>query len=143
MDKSFFRNWIITTLGVVAAAHIVDGISYETPVGLVITALVLGVLTALLKPILVILALPLIIVTMGLFVLVINGVLLYFAGSLMKTFQVDGFGPAFWGALIISIVNVIASIVWPPKGTRVEVRTSSSHSRGKRDGDGGGPVIDV
>jgi len=100
----------------------------------------LGIFNALLRPLLVLLSLPLVIFTLGLFTLFINALLLYFVGSLVKSFVVADFWAAFWGALIISVVSLILNSLTGTGGSRIEVQ------RGKRRsgrGDGDGPVIDV
>ena len=75
-----------------------------------------------------------------LFILVINALLLWFVGSLVRGFHVAGFWPAFWGALVISIVSLVAGVLLG-NGPRMKVKTRAGGSR-KRDGDDG-PVIDV
>jgi len=63
--------------------------------------LVLGILNAVVRPVLVILALPLLFVTLGVFLLVINALVLYFVGFLLRPhFYVNDFWAAFWGALV-------------------------------------------
>ena len=85
-----------------------------------IASLVLGILNAFIRPILMLLALPLLIFTLGLFTLVINALLLYFVGVLLAPhFQVDSFGFAFLGALIISIVSIALNILTGTGNTRV------------------------
>src|SRR5262245_58560511 len=92
--KKFIQTWLITTLAVLIAVHVVPGIRIEennlwAPF---VTALVLGILNAFIRPVMMLLALPLLIFTLGLFTLVINGVLLYFVGWLLKpAFTVDTF----------------------------------------------------
>ena len=90
------------------------------------------------RPLLWLLSLPLVIVTLGLFTLVINALLLYFVGSLVKSFVVADFRAAFWGALVISLVSMVLNLI--TGDSRGEIRRSKSRS-GDRDGDG--PVIDV
>jgi putative membrane protein len=77
-------------------------------------AVILGLVNAIVRPLLKLLTCPLILLTLGLFVLVINGVTLLLASSIAVNwfdvgFYVDGFWPAFLGALIVSIVTVILS----------------------------------
>ncbi|MEM4724395.1 MAG: phage holin family protein, partial [Candidatus Hadarchaeum sp.] len=73
-----------------------------------------GLVNAFVRPILTLLSCPLIIVTMGLFILVINGAMLLIATRLADllgiSFYVQGFGSAFWGALVISIVSFLMSL---------------------------------
>src|SRR5690242_1373105 len=92
--KEFLQRWIITTVAVLVAASVVPGIRYDDWPNLLVATLVLGLLNAFLRPILTFLSLPLVLVTLGLFMLVINAVLLYFVGH-MKHFHVDSFGAAF------------------------------------------------
>lgn len=139
--KHFFQRWVITTFGVLIAANVVPGIHYETFVGLLLASLLLGVLNAVIRPIMIVLAFPLLLFTLGLFVLVINGLMLYFVGTLLKSFQVDTFLAAFLGALVISIVSLFANALLgtnQPKETPVRRQRRPGPPR-----DGGGPVIDI
>ena len=79
--------------------------------GALVAALILGVVNAILRPILVIISLPLEIVTLGLFTLVINALLFWLVGSWHLGLAVDGFWPAFWGALAMSVVSWILSML--------------------------------
>ena len=140
--KKFIQSWLINTLAVLVAVYIVPGVHYQKPLDLFVASLVLGILNALLRPILLLLALPLVVLTLGLFLLVINALLLYFVGFLLKPhFFTDGFWSAFWGALIISTVSMILNTM-TGTGTsrfRFERRGRPPNS----DKNGGGPVIDV
>jgi putative membrane protein len=138
--KSFLQRWLITTLAVLVAANIVRGIGYDNVVGLLIASLLLGALNAFVRPIMLTLALPILVVTLGLFILVINALLLYFVGWLVKSFHVASFGAAFWGALVISLVSLVANFL---TGTG-QVRIQGRERRPKSDkNDSDGPVIDV
>ena len=140
--KRFIQSWIITTLAVLVVAKIVPGFHYESLVDLAVASLLLGILNAFLRPILLLLALPLLIFSLGLFLLVLNGLLLYFVGYLLHPhFYVDGFWPAFWGALIISVVSIVLNTLTGVNTARVEVRRSRQPR--PPDDAGGGPVIDV
>jgi putative membrane protein len=114
----FLGTWVINTLAVAVAVAILRGhITYDNWQSLLIATLVLGLLNAFVRPILMFLALPLLIFTLGLFTLVINAVLLYFVGALMRPhFQVDSFGFAFLGALIISVVSILLNLVTGLRG---------------------------
>ena len=138
---SFFKRWLITTLAVGLAASIVSGITFR-PLGLVLAALLLGLLNAFVRPVMVVLSLPLLIFTMGLFMLVINALLLWCVGSILKDFHVDGFTSAFWGSLIISITSLILHSLTKTSSAHVEVRLGKGPGRRPPE-DGGGPVIDV
>ena len=140
--KEFLQRWIICTVAVLVAAHIVKGIRYDGWLDILIATLLLGLLNSFVRPLLLLLSLPLLIFTLGLFTLVINAGLLLFVGHLVKGFHVEGFGPAFWGALVISIVSVLLNSLTRTGNARVAVHRGRPSPRGKRDG-GNGPVIDV
>jgi putative membrane protein len=109
----FLGTWVINTLAVAVAVAILRGhITYESWQYLLIASLLLGLLNAFVRPILLLLMLPLLIFTLGLFTLVINAVLLYFVGALMRPhFQVDSFLYAFLGAVIIAVVSIGLNIL--------------------------------
>jgi len=138
--KTFLQRWLVNTVAVLVAAHLVRGISYESFTGLLIASLVLGVLNAFLRPLLLLLSLPLVFFTLGLFVLVINAFLLYFVGWLVKSFHVDSFGDAFWGALVVSLVSMLLNSLI---GTDTGKVSQHPPADTKRPNDDGGPVIDV
>jgi len=135
----FLGNWAINTLAVAVAAIILHKhIHYQRNTDLLLASLLLGILNAFVRPVLMFLALPLLIFTLGLFTLVINALLLYFVGKLMEPhFQVDSFGFAFLGALIISVVSVALNLM--TGNARVSVQRRAPN---KKDDDDK-PVIDV
>lgn len=114
MTKLLVR-WVITILALFAAALIVPGIrvSGTAWIAYALMAIVLGLVNAIVRPILKVLTCPLILLTLGLFTLVINGFTLWLSARIANAlgigFYVDGFWPAFWGAIIVSIVSVILS----------------------------------
>jgi putative membrane protein len=140
--KAFFQRWVVTTLAVLVATYLVKGITYDSVLALFVAALVLGILNALVRPVMLLLSLPLLIVSLGLFILVINGALLYLVGKLVAGFHVASFGAAFWGALVISVVSLVVNSLTGTGESRVEVRRRNRPSRRERD-HGDGPVIDV
>lgn len=147
-DKSnsgFIRNWIFTSVGVLAAAQIVPGIECDGWGTLLITALVLGIFNAFLKPILFILTLPLQLVTLGLFTLVINALLLMLTDSLVKAFHVADFWAAFFGGLVISVTSGFLGLLFGPGSNQAaaHVQTENSSHRKPSKDLGDGPVIDV
>ncbi len=136
--STFLRDSLILFLGVLAASYLLDGIQYESTPTLILVAIVLALLNMIIKPILVLFTLPFVIFTLGLGVLLINAVLLYFAGALVPGFEVLSFGTAFWGALIISLISIMVNIVFAPKGS-IKVTYSKGTKRKIR----GDDVIDV
>jgi putative membrane protein len=141
--KSFLQRWFVTTLGVLAAATIVDGIHADSALGLLAASLLLGILNAFLRPALMLLALPLLIVTLGLFTLIINAVLLCLVGWLVSPFHVADFWSAFKGGLVISIVSLFANLLIGKEEARVQIRRDPQQNPPKSPDTGSGPVIDV
>jgi putative membrane protein len=86
--------------------------------------------------------LPLVVLTLGLFIFVINALLLYGVGHLLKDFQVATFGDALWGSVIISVVTLLLNHLTGLNKSRLEFRRGKSPRRPPSD-DGGGPLIDV
>jgi putative membrane protein len=140
--KHFIRSWVINTLAVLIAVYIVPGIHYGKLLDLLVASLLLGVLNAFLRPILVLMALPLLVFSLGLFLLVINALLLYFVGFLLRGhFYVDSFWAAFWGALIIGFISLILNSLTRRGSSRILFHRGPPP--GPDRGGGGGPVIDV
>jgi putative membrane protein len=142
--KSFLKRWLITTVAVLVAANIVPGIHYDTNSGLVVATLLLGILNAFVRPVMVVLSLPLLIFTLGLFILVINALLFYWVGHLLRTFHVDSFGSAFWGSLIVSVISLVLNSLTRSGDSRIQFRRGKPPAppRPPPEGDGG-PIIDV
>ncbi|HLU20053.1 MAG TPA: phage holin family protein [Pusillimonas sp.] len=103
--------WILNAVALLIVAYILPGITVASFWSALIAALVLGLLNTLVKPVLVLLTLPVTIVTLGLFLLVINALVFWFAGSVLKGFQVNGFWWAMLGALVYSIISGLLSRV--------------------------------
>ena len=140
--KRFLLSWLINALAVLVAVKIVSGLNYQRPIDVFVAALLLGILNASLRRLLYMLTLPLVVLTLGLFTLVINALMLYFVGYLMKpSFSVDGFGAAFWGALVISILSTILNAITGIGGARVRVQHRQRPPDSRPPGNG--PVIDV
>ncbi len=97
--------WILNAVALLVVAYILPGITLASFGSALIAALVLGLLNAVVKPLLILLTLPLTIVTLGLFLLVLNALVFWFAGSILKGFQVDGFWWAVIGAIVYSLVS--------------------------------------
>ena len=104
---------LVNALALGASDFLLDGIRAGSPTSLVLTALVFGVLNALVRPVLKLLSCPLLVLTLGLFTLVLNAVMLLLTAKLGQLFgidfHVDGFGAAFLGALVVSVVSVVLS----------------------------------
>ncbi|MFI5236112.1 MAG: phage holin family protein [Gemmatimonadales bacterium] len=110
--RDLLLRWLVTTLALFAAVSFVPGLHFEGgTVRLLLVAVIFGIVNALLKPILSLLTCPLILLTFGFFVLVVNGILLEITAWLSTRwglgFSVDGFWPAFWGGLVVSLASAL------------------------------------
>ena len=123
--RHFVFRWIITTVAVMVAPAFVSGIRYDTVGALIGAALLLGILNAFVRPVLLILSAPLILVTLGFFILVINALMLFWVPSMVIGFHVDGFGSAFWGAILIGIISWLLSAFF--RGSDGHVRILTHH----------------
>lgn len=95
-------RWILNALLLMAVAYIVPGITVSGVYTALIVAVILGLVNAVIRPILIVLTLPINVLTLGLFVFVINGALFWFVASFVDGFSVEGFIPAFVGALLLT-----------------------------------------
>jgi putative membrane protein len=112
-------NWVLSAVAVWIMAQIVPGIHVNGATAALIAALAIGFINATLGLVLKIITFPLTLVTLGLFWLVINGVMLEVASAFVPGFQVQGFLPAFIGAIVLSLVNmVLKAIVMPSQDQR-------------------------
>lgn len=124
--RHFVFRWLATTVAVMVSASIIHGIRYDSVGSLIGAALLLGILNAFVRPVLLILSAPIILVTLGFFILIVNGLLLWFVPNIVTGFHVDGFGSAFWGAIVIGIVSWILSAFFRGSDGRVHVLTHHS-----------------
>ncbi|GMV86284.1 MAG: hypothetical protein AMXMBFR80_21390 [Dehalococcoidia bacterium] len=117
---AFVVRWLITAVAVWVAAELLGGIHLDGWGSTLTVALILGLLNAYLKPLLVFGSLPALVFTLGFFLVLINTALLaltaWIAGKFESIqFAIDGFWPAFWGALIISLVSFLLTRVFNPR----------------------------
>jgi putative membrane protein len=104
-------NLLINTISIFAVSYILSGIQIDSFVTALIVAVVLAVLNVTLKPLLILITIPLTVITFGLFLLVVNVLVLYAADALIGGFHIAG----FWWALAFSIlVSLVNSILFKP-----------------------------
>lgn len=104
-------KWIIVALAFLALPSIVSGISIASFGTALIVAFFWGLINLIVKPVLTLIFLPINLLTLGLFSFVINALLFWGIGSFVKGFDVAGFVPAFLGALVMSVVGVLANFI--------------------------------
>ena len=142
--RDFLHQFVVGTFAVLVAVNVVPGITFDTPLHLLLASLVLGALNAFLRPLLLLGCLTLLILTLGLFLMVINAMLLFLTAKLVDGFNIAGFWPAFWGALVISIVTLIANTFTGRGDSQMSFRRAKPQdAQSPRHDDDDGPVIDV
>lgn len=111
----FLIRLVINAVALWAAVALVNGITFTGNwLSLLLVALVFGIVNAVVRPLLKLLTCPLVFLTLGLFIFVINALMLWLTSKLSVSlglgFHVAGFASAFWGALVVSIVSIILSL---------------------------------
>ncbi|MDM7950257.1 phage holin family protein [Hydrogenophaga sp.] len=103
----FLLHWGITALSLWVASHLFKGIRFSSSGALAVAALLLGLANAVVRPLLVLLTLPLTVLSFGVFLLVINALMLLLVAKLVEGFKVEGFWTAFWASLFITLLSVV------------------------------------
>ena len=103
----FLEHWAITALSLWVASHVFRGLKFDNASSLVISALLLGFANAVVKPLLIVLTLPLTLVTFGLFLLVINALMILLVARLVRGFKVSSFWTAFFASIFISLLSIL------------------------------------
>jgi putative membrane protein len=106
-------NWLLSAIALLATAYLMPGIRVDGLLIAMIAAVVIGLVNGTLGALLKFITFPLTLVTLGLFWLVINGLMLWLASNLTPGFYVDGFLSAFFGALLLSIINMVLHWITP------------------------------
>jgi putative membrane protein len=104
---SLLLRWVLNTLALLLVANVVPNFSYRSWVTLAIAAAVLGLLNAIVRPILWFITLPITVLTLGLFLLVLNAIMLELTAWLVPGFDIHGFGWACVGALVLSVISLV------------------------------------
>jgi putative membrane protein len=109
---AFLLRVLINALALWVAIRVVPGLSFDGPVPMLVgVALIFAVVNAIVRPVLKIVTFPALILTLGLFVFVINALMLWLTAELSEAFglgfHVDGFRAAFLGALVVSVVSLV------------------------------------
>ena len=112
----FILRWVINAVAIFLAIRFVPGIALHSGlVGVIWLALIFGFVNAFLRPLIKLLTCPLIILTLGLFTLLINTFLFWLTGQIGQYFgiliTINGFWPAFFGGLVVSIVSIVLSLI--------------------------------
>jgi len=122
MRQSFIK-WIMNTIAIMLAIKFVPGIVYSGAWwGILMVGMIFGLVNTVIRPVVTLFTFPLLILTLGLFTFIINAMMLsltsWLSESLHIGFRVEGFKPAFWGALVISIVSLVLGCLMPSEEER-------------------------
>lgn len=106
-------RWLVTCLGLwIAAGLLNQSIDYQDHLGVILVAgLILAIVNAVIKPIIVILSLPAILLTLGLFMVVVNGLMVYLVSKLYPALEITSFWTAILAGAIIGLVNYLVSTI--------------------------------
>jgi putative membrane protein len=110
----FFAHLILVAGLLLVVAHLVRGIEIEGWGSAILGALVLGLVNAFVKPVMILLTLPITVLTLGLFLFVINASMLWLAAKLVPGIEIEGFGPALLGSLLLSLLGVALGLLLGP-----------------------------
>jgi len=101
-------NWLLSAISLLIVSHLIPGFHLRGFTAALIAAVVIGLVNATLGRLLKLITLPLAFFTLGIFWWVINALMLMFASKLLSPdFVVHGFWPAFWGAIVLSLINMV------------------------------------
>ncbi|MGA2338974.1 MAG: phage holin family protein [Terracidiphilus sp.] len=99
--------WLLSAIALLVVSHLVPGFHVNGLLPALIAAVVIGLLNATIGLFLKIITIPFSIVTLGIFLLVINGIMILLASAVVPGFHVNGFGPAFWGAVVLALLGML------------------------------------
>ena len=136
----FLQNWLVNTFGVLVAVTLLPGVECDTFGQLLLASLLLGVLNAGVRPFLLFAALPLLVMSLGLFLIVINALLLYCVAWVVPAFSIDSFGWAILAAFIIGLVSLFTNGLIGGRQARVRFHRRQPPPRRNDDDD---HIIDV
>ena len=100
-------QWLLYAIALLVVSRLVPGFHVDGLWPALIASLVIGLLNATVGLVLKIITFPLSIITLGIFLLVINGLMILLASSIVRGFRVYGFGPAFWGAVVLALLGMV------------------------------------
>lgn len=107
----FVLIWILSAIALIITAYIVPGFAVTSFAAALLAAVILGLINAIVKPILVLLTLPLTVITLGLFLFVVNALVIWLAGAITPGFVVTGFLPALLGSIVLTLVTSLLTFL--------------------------------
>jgi len=115
VTPDFFAHLIVSAALLLLVANAVSGMEIRGALSAILAALALGLVNAVVRPLAIVLTLPLTVVTFGLFLLVVNGGMLKLAAAVVPGFRIRGFMPAVWGALLLTLLNLLIDAFLGPE----------------------------
>jgi putative membrane protein len=106
---------VLTAALLLLVANMVTGLEIDSWGAAFIVALLLGLINAIVRPVMITLTIPITVVTFGLFLFVINALMLWLAAAISPGVKVDGFGAAFFGSLLLTILNILIAFIFGVK----------------------------
>lgn len=144
MLKRLLWHWLVLALGLYLITLVKPlGITFNSTEDLFWAALILILVNWTLKPILILISLPLVLLSLGLFLLIINAIILYTLPDLVPGFHVPSFTSAFFGSLLLSLITAFFTGYEKRMTVRRQINVTSSRSRPGPGGADGGKVIDI
>ena len=120
----FLLHWGVMSLSLWVASYVFNGLTFSSKSSLLVSALMLGFANAIVRPILVFLTFPLTLLTFGLFLLVINALVIMLVAAVVKGFKVSGFWTAFFASIFIAVFSFF--IEWLLPGSHPVVFTTGN-----------------
>jgi putative membrane protein len=119
----FLVHWAITAVSLWLASRVFKGLKFADTRSLIIAALLLGFANAVVRPLLVVLTLPLTLLTFGLFLLVINALVMLLVAGLVRGFTISSFWTAMWASVFVSLLSLLigSSVSLGEPGAEVEL----------------------
>lgn len=123
----FLTQWAITALALWVASYIFKGVKFDSAGALIVAALLLGFANAIVRPLLIMLTLPLTLLTFGLFLLVINALVILLVSALVKGFRLSGFWTAVFASLFVSLLSMLigATVTGDDPALRIQMPQGS------------------
>jgi len=105
----FLLHWLVTALSLWVASHVFSGLKFDNASALIVAALLLGFANAIVRPLLIVLTFPLTLLSFGLFIFVINALMILLVAKLVKGFHVASFWTAFFASMLIAVLSLVFS----------------------------------
>ena len=110
---AFIVHLVVTAVLLLVVANVVTGVEVKSFGSALIGALVFGLVNALVRPVMIFLTLPFTIVTFGLFLFVVNALMLWLVSAIVPGIRINGFLPALLGSLLLTVLNIVVEFLIP------------------------------